>query len=350
MSPPADQDYSRTRGSIIRAGSMEGFRSLLFELGVDPLPVLDRAGLDNDIFSQPDATISTEAYRKALNQAASTTGLRHFGLLLSQRQTFEKLGAVGYLVRHAPNLQVSIERLIKHFRTHDTGSMTDLDTEADCALWLHRLSGVGEAPAIQQTELAVGLACSFVRSALGETWAPQAVYFEHQSPRDTRPFQAVFRCPVLFNQTLTGIEIAGSDLQQPLRQSDPGLFAILEQHVTQLEQGMGEDFSAAVRKTILKHIEGGQVRIDTVAEKLGLRRHVLQRRLKAEDTNFQTLLDDVRFEIGRRYLRETDTPISEIAGILGYSKSAVFTRAFSRRSGMTPRHWRQANASGSNSA
>ncbi|WP_338466214.1 AraC family transcriptional regulator [Novosphingobium sp. ZN18A2] len=337
----SEKDSPGARGSVIRAGSMEGYRSFLFELGVDPLPVLERAGLDNEIFSDPDTVISTECYRRALNHAAITTGLRHFGLLLSQRQAFEKLGAVGYLVRHAPNLRVSIERLILHFRTHDTGSMTELETEDNCALWLHRLSGVIDAPAIQQTELAVGLACRFVRSALGETWCPQAVYFEHQAPRDVSPFQAVFRCPVLFGQTLTGLEIATPDLDKPLRQSDPGLFKILEQHVTQIEKGMGDDFSASVRTLILQDIESGTVRIETAAARMGLRKHVLQRRLKAEGTNFQAILDDVRYEIGRRYLLETDTPISEIAGILGYAESAVFTRAFARRSGMAPRLWRQ---------
>lgn len=323
---------------------MEGFRSLLLELGVDPLPVLERAGLDNGIFSEPDTVISTESYRRALNHAAIATGLRHFGLLLSQRQTFEKLGAVGYLVRHAPNLRVSIERLIMHFRTHDTGSMTGLEAEGDCALWLHRLSGVIDAPAVQQTELAIGLACRFVRAALGETWSPQAIYFEHPAPKDVGPFQAVFRCPVLFSQTLTGIEIAMPDLDKPLRQSDPGLFKILEQHVTQIEKGMGDDFSASVRKIILQDIETGMVRVGTAAARMGLRKHVLQRKLKAEGTNFQTIFDDVRYEIGRRYLRETDTPIAEIAGILGYSESAIFTRAFTRRSGMAPRLWRQTHS------
>lgn len=330
--------------TVIRAGALEGFRSLLLELGCDPAAILEQAGLSDDILDRPDTIITTAAYRKALNLAALAAGLRHFGLLLSQRQTFEKLGAVGYLVRHAPDLETSIERLMRHFRTHDTGSMTQLEVDGDCALWRHGLSGVADDSAIQQTELAVGLACRFVRSALSETWAPEAIYFEHGAPQDKRPYDAVFRCPVLFNQAVTGLEFARSDLALPLRLSDAGLFAILEQHVSQIEQGLGEDLRTRVRQALQQNIEAGKHRIDDIAALLKLKRHTLQRRLKREGTSFQAILDDVRYDMGRRSLRETNLPVSEIASILGYAESAVFTRAFARRSGITPRAWRQGQA------
>ncbi|WFL78961.1 AraC family transcriptional regulator [Altererythrobacter arenosus] len=332
-------------GPIIRGGSMEGFRGLLLELGYDPKPILTNAGIEDEVLNQPDMTITTRAYRRALNLAAQATGLHHFGLLLSQRQTFEKLGAVGYLVRHAPNLSISVDRLIRHFRTHDTGSMTRLQADGPVALWMHGLSGVAEDAAIQQTELAIGLACQFMRSALSETWDPVAVYFEHSAPRDLQPYRAVFRCPVHFGQTITAMELKTADLFKPLRQSDPGLFKILEQHVESIEEGLGEDLSSEVRKILQQNLESGLVHLDEIARRIGFKRHILQRRLKAEGTSFQAILDDVRYEMGRRLLRETRTSISEIAGALGYAESGVFTRAFARRSGMSPRDWRRANLS-----
>lgn len=343
---PAPLTFANGEGPVIRAGSMEGFRSLLLELGHDPLPVLEYAGIEPDVLNQPDLVIPTNAYRRALNRAAEVTGIAHFGLLLSQRQTFEKLGAVGYLVRHAPDLRTSIDRLMRHFRTHDTGSMTRLEVDGAHTLWRHRLGGVADDSAVQQTELAMGLACQFTRSALGETWAPSAVYFEHGAPADSRPYEAVFRCPVLFGQTLTALELATADLSRPLRQSDAGLFRILQQHVERIEEGLGEDTGGKVRQLLLQNIEDGLYRLDDVAARLGLRRYALQRRLKAEGTSFQRILDDVRYELARRYLRESTTPISEIAGLLGYSESAVFTRTFTRRAGMAPNAWRRAQGRG----
>lgn len=330
-------------GSVIRSGSMEGYCNLLLEHGVDPLPILALADLDETVIANTDTIISTRAYRAALNLGAERTAMRHFGLFLSQRQTFEKLGAVGYLVRHAPNLRASIDRLVRHFRTHDTGSLTNLEFDGSSAIWMHRLTGVEDDSAVQQTELAIGLGCRFIRSTLGDSWAPRAVYFEHKAPRDMAPFQAVFRCPVHFDQTVTGIEFLVSDLDLPLRLSDAGLFSILDKYVTYIGEQSTEDCTAMVHRAIQENIEGGRLQIDEVATQLGLRRHVLQRRLKAEGTTFQSILDDVRYELGRRHLRETKTPISEIAGALGYAESAVFTRAFTRRSGMAPQAWRRAH-------
>lgn len=324
----------------IRAGSLEGFRNLVFELGRDPAVMLERAGISADVLDRPDQTISTVSYRQVLNLAAEVTGTPHFGLLLSQRQSFEKLGAIGYLVRHAPSLAVSIDRLIRFFKTHDAGSLTELEISGGQALWLHRLAGVSDESAVQQTELALGLGCRFIRSALAEHWNPERVLFEHSAPPDLEIFARVFRCPVHFDQPLTALEFPASDLDLPLRSSDPGLFAILQAYVEQLDAQVEDDFPARVRQEIQRNIEHTPIRLDTIAGLLGLSRHALQNRLRIAGTTFQAELEDVRYAMARRYLRETGMPIAEIAGVLGYAEPAVFTRAFSRLTGMTPRKWR----------
>lgn len=329
---------------MIRVGSLEGYRNLILELGGDPAPLLQQANIDPAMLDLPEHLITTTSYRIALNLAAEATATPRFGLLLSQRQTFEKLGAVGYLVRHAPNLTASIDRLIRFFKTHDAGSMTSLEVVDDVALWTHSLTGVSDESAIQQTELAIGLACRFVRSALAEQWCPDRVLFEHAAPVDKRIYANVFRCPVYFEQPLTAIEFSSADLSAPLRSSDPGLFAILEKHVAQIDSGMPEDFPSRIHSAIQRHIEDGPVRLDDVARHLGLSRHNVQGQLRRAGTSFQAILDDVRYELGRRYLRETTMPIAEISSILGYAEPAVFTRAFSRRAGMTPRVWRRSQS------
>lgn len=327
---------------MLRAGSLEGYRDLVFELGGDPDLLLAAAGIDHALLDQPDRLIPTISYRTALNLAAEATGTPRFGLMLSQRQTFEKLGAVGYLVRHAPNLAMSIDRLIRFFKTHDAGSMTEIEVSDGVALWSHRLTGVSDESAVQQTELAAGLGCRFVRSALAENWSPERVMFEHSAPADTAIYTRLFRCPVHFDSPLTAIEFPAADLTQPLRSSDPGLFAILQRHVEQIDSGIAHDFPARVRETIQRNIENGPLRLDDLAGLLGMTRSAVQGQLRAAGTSFQAQLDEVRYALARRYLRETRMAIAEIAAILGYAEPAVFTRAFTRRAGMTPRAWRHA--------
>jgi len=325
----------------IRVGGLDGFRRLLLSWNVDPRPIIERAGLTEEILDSPDQMIEANIYRTVLNLAAESSGRRDFGLQLSQRQGFEKLGAVGFLARHAPNLEIAIDRVVRYLRIFDTGSVSNLERDENYVLWTHTLTGLGEESPVQQHELAIGLACGFIQSAIGENWAPDCVYFEHSAPRDMTPFLSLFRCPVFFEQTLNGLEFPASYLESPLRGADPGLFAILDEHVSGLDAGPSSNIVARIRSVLQSKLETGKPGIDEVAREMNFKKHMLQRRLKREGTTFRALLDDVRFDLGRRYLRDTSLSISEIASVLGYSETAVFTRAFRRRSGLTPRQWRQ---------
>jgi len=63
----------------------------------------------------------------------------------------------------------------------------------------------------------------------------------------------------------------------------------------------------------------------------------LSRKLASEGHSFSRILDDLRLALARRYLTESDMPISEIAWLLGYSEVANFTHAFHRWTGTNPR-------------
>ena len=71
-------------------------------------------------------------------------------------------------------------------------------------------------------------------------------------------------------------------------------------------------------------------------------RRTLIRKLKAEGTSFQELLDDVRRELAAWYLLETSLPVERIAEKLGYQDPSNFSRTFQRWFGTTPLRMRRA--------
>jgi AraC-like DNA-binding protein len=62
--------------------------------------------------------------------------------------------------------------------------------------------------------------------------------------------------------------------------------------------------------------------------------------LAAEGTGFQELLDQVRSELAISYLQEPQISQTDIAEMLGFAESSVFTRGFQRWFGVTPSKWR----------
>ena len=72
----------------------------------------------------------------------------------------------------------------------------------------------------------------------------------------------------------------------------------------------------------------------------------LHRRLAEFGVTFKELADEIRFEIARRMLEESATPISQIADALDYADASAFTRAFRRWTKTTPAAWRDGRTAG----
>ena len=83
-------------------------------------------------------------------------------------------------------------------------------------------------------------------------------------------------------------------------------------------------------------LESGEVSLDRLASELGMSRATLQRRLKAEGTSFEALLDGLRQRLARRYLRKDNYSVKKTAYLLGFSDPAAFSRAFKRWTGHSP--------------
>ena len=64
-----------------------------------------------------------------------------------------------------------------------------------------------------------------------------------------------------------------------------------------------------------------------------------------DETNltFSQYLENYRYHMARKWLLETDKPVSEIADLLRYSNAQNFIRSFKKKTGMTPGKFRQLN-------
>ncbi|WP_448214073.1 AraC family transcriptional regulator ligand-binding domain-containing protein [Colwellia sp. MEBiC06753] len=326
-----------------RAGSLEGFRDFVLSYKCDPDAILTKAGINPAVLDSPEALINMPSYWRALNEASARTGVARFGLLLSQRQTLEKLGPVGYLMRHAPTLGESLDELIRFLKVHATGMNIYLEQHHHLAILSVQLTGLSGDSVVQHCELSVGLITKFFRTVISESWSPKTIYFEHSAPENLSDYQHIFRCPVHFGQALTAIEFPVTQLTTPLKSADAGLYQVLRDYLNRLDKEQGDNFVDQVIKVIHQQLEQGLPRIDEACALLNLTRHELQQKLKREGTNYQALLEEERIGVATYYLKDTELSLIEITSILGLSEPAVLTRLFKRKLGLTPSAWRTKN-------
>lgn len=86
---------------------------------------------------------------------------------------------------------------------------------------------------------------------------------------------------------------------------------------------------------------------DEVARRLFVSQSTLRRRLQAENTSYQQLLDQVRRYRCEKALARRWLPGKSIAGQLGFSQPNSFYRAFGRWTGMTYTEYKRRHHRGS---
>ena len=85
----------------------------------------------------------------------------------------------------------------------------------------------------------------------------------------------------------------------------------------------------------------GEANADYACRAMKLSRRTLQRRLKAEKTSFQKVLNEVRAVLAVKYLSDERLKALEVAMLLGYSSISSFTTAFKSWYDMPPAEYRQ---------
>ena len=96
-----------------------------------------------------------------------------------------------------------------------------------------------------------------------------------------------------------------------------------------------DTFAAKVRSVLTELLPGNGGTADGVAEKLGIFKRTLQRKLTEENTSFQKQLKGVRELLAKHYIKNKDMSTDDIVFLLRYQKLKSFLRAFSVWTGIS---------------
>jgi AraC-like DNA-binding protein len=175
---------------------------------------------------------------------------------------------------------------------------------------------------------------------VGADWNPTEVLLPRAAPADSEPYRRHFRAPIRFNQEIATIVFPARDLDLPVAGADPMLRGLLEERIRQMKGGSGSQFTDDIRRLLRTRLTGNRCSANDIAHLMAMHRRTLSRRLKGGGVGYRSIANEVRFEIARQLLEDTEVPLGQIAAALGYSEASAFTRAFRRWSGQTPSDWR----------
>ena len=328
------------REYLVRAAAFNGFEALCTESGLDGAKLLRQAGVDPEILSDPDVMIPYRVYLHALDLGARATRIPHFGILLADKQDLSMLGPLGFLVAEAPILRDAVEQLGAYIHLHNQGIALRLDVANGLAMWSYETLVSDPAGMPYEDDHILTLGVNVIRHLIGRTWNPDHVSIQHAAPRDVTPYRRKFCCHVEFSAERNQIVVDARLLDQPLPGHNSQLHAILDGYIKHLDASRSLDLIKHIQLVLLQAMKQGACTLPSVAATMAMTPRSLQRRLASAGTSFQAELDTVRNNVARRYLVETQMPLTSISTLLGYSDLAAFSRAFKRLNGVAPLMWR----------
>jgi AraC-like DNA-binding protein len=330
-------------GGYDRVASTLALAPLLHEFGVDLKQVLAQSGLPADLFNYPDNLIPFRQGSRLLGLCVDSTGCAHLGLLIGRHTHLEALGIVAELTTSAPDVRTALLLLSRFLTLSDGGGLAKLDEQARFASYSYAIYEPGVERAEVIYDIVLASTWNILRTLCGSHWLPHEIQFMRRRPPDVRPYRSFLRAPLRFDCEQSAVIFDRAWLDMPLRSADPQRLKTLEAQARTIEAQSTGELPAQVRRVLRRQLLSGGTSMQQVATELAMHRRTLDRKLRPHGVHFQALGDEVRYDVARQLLSDTEMPLVAIAQSLHFADASVFTRAFRRWSGMPPSRWRAAS-------
>lgn len=155
-------------------------------------------------------------------------------------------------------------------------------------------------------------------------------------------YQQLLDCRFRLQEGHNSVWIKSSELSTRLITADPQTHQLHLQHLADFakEKSQG-DFRSMVVALIRQHLGQDDCNVEFIARKLHVSKSTMLRNLKAEQCNFQMLLDKTRAHMAISLLRHSTQSLEQIAGAVGFSSANSFCRSFKRLTGNSPGDYRR---------
>ena len=216
--------------------------------------------------------------------------------------------------------------------------MPSLTISSDTALLTFATYQATSNSVEQVLDAALGVTVNILRTVCGSKWNPTEVLVPRVAPAGAEPYRRHFRAPARFNRESASLVLPARDLR--IAEADPMVRALLEEHIHKLKGVQGFGFSDDIRRLLRARLTSNRCSAEDIAAVLAVHRRTLSRRLKDGGMGYRAITNEIRSEIARQLLEDTEVALGQIAAALGYSEASAFTRSFRRWSGQTPTAWR----------
>jgi len=169
------------------------------------------------------------------------------------------------------------------------------------------------------------------------------IHLGHSKPKDTKLINSICGENITFDQPETRMYYPDASLNSPRIKSslvlETSLLKTMDQFIDR--ENSPDTFLQSVQMAVAQSLPTGRCCIDTVAESLHMSGRTLQRALDKRNTTFQKELQSTRSKLSKKYLKDNQITITQLAFLVGYMDQSSFSTGFKSWFGMTPSEYRK---------
>lgn len=322
--------------------SIDTIKSLinyLFVQGVEREQLLRYVNLTEQQLNLPNQLINTCDYEALYQIGEQVLSNKTLGFEFGQAIEPDRWGILGYIANCSPTIrdalikQRKFQTLVGSFGT----PLQEVKSDTIILKWL---------PAYHCShhtveEIITGWA-TMAKKLNHYFNQPVGVYFTHSCHGDLTLYQEYFGCEIIFEHDFSGLEVEKTILDVPLTKYNSEVYNLLCSHAGKLVNNLADNSPVEIiTQFISNQLSAGVPEIEDAAQNLQMSVRTLQRKLAVHQLTFTGLIDNVRQELAKSYLANTDTKAIYISQMLGFSEQSAFQRAFKRWTGKTPKQYRE---------
>jgi AraC-like DNA-binding protein len=310
--------------------------------GIDVAPLMVKAGVTRKQVEDDSVRIAVKSQIKFVELIADALHDDFLGFHLGRDYDLRELGLLHYVLNSSDLLGDALRRAERYSTMVDEGMSLRVHERKELSVTC-KYVGVERLSDRHQIEFWVTGLVRACRQLTGRRLLPIYVGFVHRRKGGASELVRFLGCDVEFGADTDEVAFPGAVKQIPVVSADPYLNKLLIKYCEEARSYRKAGrltFRVGVENAIAPLLPHGRARADEIARQLGMSLRTLERRLRSEGLTFGGILNELRCNLAKRYLREEDLPISKIAWLLGYQEVSGFTHAFKRWTGKTPREAR----------
>jgi AraC-like DNA-binding protein len=314
-------------------------------------PLLAAAGLTTADINDACRRLEVKAQIKVLELAAEAIGDDLLGFHLARDFELGEIGLPYYVMSSSESLAEALQNAERYSAVANDGVRLKVRQDRDAVIEIE-YANVDRSSDRHQIEFWMVALVRICRKITDCRLAPLHVGLRHSRKSAPPEFNAFLGCEVDFGSNADEIVLSKAVFSLPVVGGDPHLHNLLvgyaEEVLARRSAPGAVGARSKVEDVLIKLLPHGRANAPEVARQLGMSRRTLTRALSGEGTSFSEVLEQLREVLAKRYLRERELPVSQIAWLLGYREISSFTHACKRWTGMTPRRLRLADLPSAN--